>query len=341
MHFETSVYICLQACTVSRPSLADSITHLAVLDCKQSLNLPLGTALPDFPSLSRFESRRLACERSKFGDSARQTVISFDETTVEIGQDDLEADDEKTPYDSKHRYGWDCENPKRSVQVAAFKISALPITNGEYLEWINNAANDDDRTKLVPSSWIEHEGGHRAVKTLWGEVEMQYAQEWPVAASADQLEKYANVRLVFSLSSSRHADFIRLEQSKGGRLPTQAELSCFLAENPSDHPLSNLGLSNLHAIPPTLPFPARDGSQVPASNGGLWEWTSSTLSPWEGFAGSRLYPGYSSDFHDEKHRIVLGASWASPRRIARRSFVNFYQAAYPYALIGARVAFDV
>jgi len=301
MHFETSVYICLQACT--------------------SLNLPLGTALPDFPSLSRFENRRLAFERSKLGEDARKSIISFDKTSVDIGHDDLEDDDEKTPYDSKHQYGWDCENPKRSMEVAAFKISTLPITNGEYLEWINSASNEDDRSKLIPSSWIEREGGYRAVKTLWGEVEMDYAQEWPVAASADQLEKFA--------------------QSKGGRLPTQAELSCFLAANPSDHPLSNLGLSNLHAVPPALPSPARNGSQIPASNGGLWEWTSSTLSPWEGFAGSKLYPGYSSDFHDEKHRIVLGASWASPRRIARRSFVNFYQAAYPYALIGARVAFDV
>ena len=176
------------------------------------MNLPLGTALPDFPSLSRFESRRLAFERSKLGEDARKRVVSFDKTTVDIGQDDLEADDEKTPYDSNHRYGWDCENPKRSVEIASFKISALPIMNGEYLEWISSVSSGDDRTKLVPSSWVEREGGYIAVKTLWGEVEMEYAQEWPIAASSDQLEKFAQVRLLqLRLSRSYLADYVRFK----------------------------------------------------------------------------------------------------------------------------------
>ncbi|GAA5912968.1 uncharacterized protein JCM6883_006273 [Sporobolomyces salmoneus] len=302
MHFETSVYICLQACT--------------------KLNLPSGTSIPDFPSLARFDHRQIEHERSKFGKDARKSRISFENQHIEIGHDDLETNDEATPYDINYEFGWDCENPKRKLEVKAFEIDALPVTNGQYSEWLHSSVVDEIlRAKLVPASWTTGEKGKEAVKTLWGEVEMKYAKEWPVAASADQFEQFA--------------------KAKGGRLPTQAELSLYLSKNPSDHPLSNLGLSKLHATLPTLSTPARDGSPTPASNGGLWEWTSSTLSPWEGFAGSALYPGYSSDFHDEKHRIVLGGSWASPRRIARNSFVNFYQSAYPYALIGARLAYDV
>lgn len=36
-----------------------------------------------------------------------------------------------------------------------------------------------------------------------------------------------------------------------------------------------------------------------------------------------LYPGYSSDFHDGKHLIICGASYATPNRLARPSFQNW------------------
>lgn len=51
-----------------------------------------------------------------------------------------------------------------------------------------------------------------------------------------------------------------------------------------------------------------------------------------------LYPGYTADFFDGKHNVVLGGSWATHPRIAgRKSFVNWYQRKYPYAWVGARV----
>ena len=75
--------------------------------------------------------------------------------------------------------------------------------------------------------------------------------------------------------------------------------------------------------------------------GGVWEWTSSVLEKWDGYKQSKLYPGYSNDFFDGKHNIVLGGSWATVPRIAgRKSFINWYQRKYPYAWVGARVVRD-
>lgn len=82
-------------------------------------------------------------------------------------------------------------------------------------------------------------------------------------------------------------------QAKGGRLPTFEEQSLFNQEHPVSQPLANVGFANLHPVPPTLPVEARDGSQVPATDGGLWMWTSSILKPWDGYKESSLYPGYS------------------------------------------------
>ena len=52
--------------------------------------------------------------------------------------------------------------------------------------------------------------------------------------------------------------------------------------------------------------------------GGVWEWTSSVLEKYEGFEVMELYPGYTADFFDGKHNIVLGASWATHPRLAGR-----------------------
>ncbi|GAA6009429.1 uncharacterized protein JCM10292_004289 [Rhodotorula paludigena] len=296
MHWETSIYICLQACT--------------------KLNLPPGVAVPDFPSLARSAQRAIEAE----GPAARQSTVSFEAQTISVGHDDREADDESAPYDPAHEYGWDVENPKREVRVEAFKMDVVPVTNGDYLDWLETTGKTGDE-KLVPSSWAAVTGGGFAVKTLYGEVPMQYAREWPLAGCAEQLEAFA--------------------QSKGGRLPTFEEVSLFHQQHPVSTPLANIGFANLHPVPPTLPVPARDGSQIPATDGGLWQWTSTTLAAWKGYTGSKLYPGYSEDFMDDKHKVVLGSSYASPRRLARPSFLNWFQPNYRYFLGGARVAYDL
>ena len=40
-------------------------------------------------------------------------------------------------------------------------------------------------------------------------------------------------------------------------------------------------------------------------NGGVWEWTSTPLAGYPGYVPSELYPGYSSDFFDGKHFVVV------------------------------------
>ncbi|KAH0135800.1 hypothetical protein KCU67_g16237, partial [Aureobasidium melanogenum] len=75
--------------------------------------------------------------------------------------------------------------------------------------------------------------------------------------------------------------------------------------------------------------------------GGVWEWTSTVLDKHEGFEAMPLYPGYTADFFDGKHNVVLGGSWATHPRIAgRKSFVNWYQRNYPFVWAGARMVKD-
>jgi formylglycine-generating enzyme required for sulfatase activity len=41
------------------------------------------------------------------------------------------------------------------------------------------------------------------------------------------------------------------------------------------------------------------------TNGNVWEWTSTLFDTHEGFEGTTIFPGYSSDFFDGKHHVVV------------------------------------
>ena len=39
----------------------------------------------------------------------------------------------------------------------------------------------------------------------------------------------------------------------------------------------------------------------------MWEWTSTLFDTHDGFVGTAIFPGYSSDFFDQKHHVVVSA----------------------------------
>ena len=78
---------------------------------------------------------------------------------------------------------------------------------------------------------------------------------------------------------------------------------------------ANVGFRNWHPMAVT----GAGGRLAGRSGmGGVWEWTSSTLAPHEGFEPMSMYPGYTADFFDGKHNVMLGGSWATHPRIAGR-----------------------
>ncbi|OCH92651.1 hypothetical protein OBBRIDRAFT_791097 [Obba rivulosa] len=240
--------------------------------------------------------------------------ITLGPATVELGHDDNEADDDSTDV-AGHTFGWDNEYPRRVVDVSTFEIETRPITNGEFYEFYKEEGRD---IVQFPVSWIEIEGEVQ-VRTLYGPVSLHIAKHWPVITSFDNLSKYASV--------------------KGGRIPTEPELRLFLDRFDCGYEGgANIGFRNWHPVPATTGGERNEGK---GHNGGVWEWTSTVLERHEGFVPSRLYPGYSTDFFDGQHHVVIGGSYATiPRLAERRTLRNYYQHNYPYAWVGARIAYD-
>ncbi|CAK5262132.1 unnamed protein product [Mycena citricolor] len=229
---------------------------------------------------------------------------------VVYGHDDLEDEDDAVAGD--HEFGWDNEHPKRQTQVGQFRIEWRPVTNGQFYRFWTTTSED----VALPASWVEVDGEMR-VRTLYGPIPMKIAKNWPVLTSYANLSKYAVVQ--------------------GGRLPTEAELRLFNAKFSAGHGGGeNVGFRNWH------PVPATTGNGQRGSNGGVWEWTSTVFDRYGGFVPSKLYPGYSADFFDENHRVVLGGSYATiPRLAERKSVRNWYHHKYAYAWTAGRVVYDV
>lgn len=97
-------------------------------------------------------------------DAARQpaeATVTLGPTTIELGHDDDEANDDSTDVDG-HEFGWDNEHPKRQVDVGEFTIEWRPVTNGEFY----NFYKGEGKNKVqFPASWIEVDGEVRVSRT--------------------------------------------------------------------------------------------------------------------------------------------------------------------------------
>ncbi|PNS18429.1 Ergothioneine biosynthesis protein 1 [Sphaceloma murrayae] len=206
-------------------------------------------------------------------------------------------------------------------------------------------SNGDARGACSPSKTFLAD---KAVRTVYGAVSLQYALDWPVSASYDELTAcaaYMGGRIPTfeeARSAYHYAEVSRQKEAQQSLSPTIPAVNSHLINNgvqesPPDGPNAPNSARESPALNPRSlfidlthtntsfkhwhPMPVSHlGNRLAGQSdmGGLWEWTSTTLRPWDGFEAMHLYPGYTADFFDEKHNIVLGGSWATLPRIAGR-----------------------
>ncbi|XHG04482.1 hypothetical protein AWENTII_007749 [Aspergillus wentii] len=337
MHLETFLYMLLQSERTLPPPAVNK---------------------PDFEAM--FRHSRKNAKPSKW--------FSIPEQTLSIGLDD--QNDKVPPRDS---FGWDNEKPERVVTVHAFEAQAQPVTNGEFAKYLQ-----DSQLRQTPASWVlvhadkDHpinksangSSNHAtndfmayfAVRTVFGPVALEFAQDWPMIASYDELAEYAkwmncriptyyetrsiynHAALLKEMEYHGTADGHRAEEKNGSNGLENMNGNGYLKANPKnprapDHqPVRssssstlpvfidlndcNVGFKHWHPTPVT-----QNGDRLAGQGelGGVWEWTSTPLAPHDGFKAMEIYPGYTSDFFDGKHNVIQGGSWATHPRIAGRT----------------------
>jgi ergothioneine biosynthesis protein EgtB len=243
------------------------------------------------------------------------------------------------------RFRWDNEHEELTVEVPAFRIDALPVTNREFREFVEDGGYGEQRLwtedgwawvsrhkPRQPGSWITEDGKIR-VRTALGKRSFDEAADWP--------------------ASVMHCEASAFARWRGARLPTEAEYHRAAFATPDgerrEHPWGDEPPGPEHGnIGFRLWSPAPVGTHPAGASafgvhelvGNGWEWTSTPFRPLPGFRPLEGYEGYSADFFDDQHFVMLGGSWATDVALVRRSFRNWFRPHYPYVFSKFRCVRD-
>jgi iron(II)-dependent oxidoreductase len=209
-------------------------------------------------------------------------------------------------------FAYDNERPAHAVDVAPFWIDAAPVTNGQYLAFIEAGGYDE------PRFWTEAGWAHRGAEGLAA------PQFWNQEGNGSwSLRRYGR-RLDLPLDEPvQHVCWYEADayaRFAGKRLPTEAEWE--KAAQGASAASANLGQRHFGPAPVGA-YP--DGASRYGAEqmlGDVWEWTASDFTAYPGFV-TFPYKEYSEVFYGSDYKVLRGGSWATSPLVARTTFRNW------------------
>jgi len=240
-------------------------------------------------------------------------------------------------------YSLDNERPAHVVDLPAFRIGRVPVTNGEWRAFIDGGGYHQ------PRWWSERGWEYRLTAGLTA----------PRFWSSDGVTRtrFGHVEEIPADEPVQHVTYFEAEAYAawaGARLPTEMEWEKACAWDPAtdtrrrypwgaqrpSEAVANLGGTALRPAPVGA-YPAGASAYgVEQMLGDVWEWTTSPLQPWPGFV-PMIYERYSQPFFDGDYRVLRGGSWAVEPAIMRPSFRNWDHPYRRQIFSGVRLAWDV
>ncbi|MFN2477010.1 MAG: ergothioneine biosynthesis protein EgtB [Chthoniobacterales bacterium] len=243
-----------------------------------------------------------------------QHFIEFDETMTLIGHHGEE-------------FSYDNEGPQHRAFVPAFSLSNRPVTNGEYLAFIEAGGYTRPEFWLslgwttvneqrwdAPLYWVKRDGA-------WWNFTMSGFR--PV----DEAEPVTHVSY-FEADAYANWD--------GARLPTEFEWERASA----DVTIDGNFVDSLRFHPKPAPETG-DGTELLQMFGDVWEWTRSAYLPYPGY---RAAPGALGEYNGKfmcNQMVLRGGSCATSRDHIRRTYRNFFPPDKRWQFTGIRLARDL
>ncbi len=246
-------------------------------------------------------------------------------------------------YNGKN-YCYDIELPEHKTYLKNFKMGIFPITNQEYLEFMNDGGYETYKYWLS-DGWEKVKSNKWDSPMYWEKVN----DEWHV-------RDFLGIRKINPNEPVSHVSYYEADaycKWAGKRLPTEAEwekASCWNEEkqektvfpwgneSPSEEKCNLLesyhwGCTEVGTYPNgTSP------SGCQQMIGDVWEWTSSE------FMG---YPGFKSGFDEyndkwfTNQKVLRGGSFGTPKMSIRGSYRNFFRLDERWLFSGFRCVEDI
>lgn len=246
-------------------------------------------------------------------------------------------------------YSLDNERPAHVVDVPAFRIGRVPVTNAEWRQFVDDGGYDQPRW-WSDAGWKYRRGAGLTAPLFWHG-----------GASAGTRTRFGHVEDIPGDEPIQHVTYYEAEAYAawaGARLPTEVEWEKACAWDPHtrtrrrypwgsaelDTEVANVGGEALRPAPVGAYPGGASAYGAEQMLGDVWEWTSSPLRPWPGFT-PMVYKQYSEPFFDGvasgEYRVLRGGSWAVAPGILRPSFRNWDHPIRRQIFSGVRLAWDV
>lgn len=225
---------------------------------------------------------------------------------------------------------WDNELPVHKCYLRDFALQNLLVTNGEYLEFM------EDRGYQEPLLWLSN-GWFKAQEEQW-----HAPLYWQSLDDEWQVWTLGGMRELDPEEPVCHVSFYEADafarwksQTETGwqdvRLPLEREW---------EHAARVSGVTggNFVDLGRFHPMPASGQAPLQQMLGDVWEWTASYYEPYPGYAP---FPGalreYNEKFMDNQ-RVIRGGSCVTERNHIRISYRNFWPPPTRFQFTGIRLA---
>ena len=217
-------------------------------------------------------------------------------------------------------FAFDNEGPRHEVLLRLFRLASRLVTNGEYLQFMN------DGGYRRPELWLS-DG--------WDTVQSQGWRSplyWEEDAGRWFEFTLAGMKELDPASPVCHVSYYEADayaRWAGARLPREEEWEVAASQNPSNGTLLETG--SLH------PQPARAGGMQQVF-GDVWEWTASAYLAYPGFVPAAGAVGeYNGKFMCNQF-VLRGGSCATPSSHIRATYRNFFPPHTRWQFTGIRLA---
>ena len=221
---------------------------------------------------------------------------------------------------------FDNERPRHRVFLEPFQIASRSVTNGDYLEFINDAGYERPELWLSLGWFVVNEQNWNA--PLYWE---KHDGEW-FSFTLSGWRKIEPAEPVCHVSYFEADAFARWSKA---RLPTEAEWE--IASAP--FPLAGNFVESKNFHPTPLRFDSRGGLEQ--FFGDVWEWTQSAYSTYRGYAPPDGALGeYNGKFMCNQY-VLRGGCCATSQSHMRRTYRNFFGPDKRWPFSGIRLAREV
>lgn len=220
-------------------------------------------------------------------------------------------------------FSFDNEQPRHSTWVEGFCLGQRPVTNAEYLCFIEDGGY---RNPLLwhADGWADCEAGRRCHPLYWRQRDGEWFEF--TLHGLQPLQPAAPVSHVNLYEAFAYA------QWAGARLPTESEWETAAAQV--------AGTGQYYRADCLHPLPGH-GDGLQGMLGGCWEWTSSSYTPYPGF---RPFAGNAGEYNGKfmiGQYVLRGGCCLSPVDHVRPTYRNFFYPHQSWQMSGIRLAKDL